>query len=101
MEKEIADICKDLRILGDKELLDMALCAFSSVSGIEHPRVDLSYSYLMRKLRKGDPERRLEFQRVFKDSFEEALEEDLEEPESVALVAAMKVIDFKESEYAD
>lgn len=95
---ELASICKELRMLGDDDLTKKALCAFAAVTGADHPRVDLSYSYLMRKLRKGDEERRLKFQKAFKEAFDRALYEDVDEPASLALMVAMKAIDFKEDD---
>ncbi len=101
IESELASICKDLRMLGDDELTKKALCAYAAATDTENPRVDLSYSYIMRKLRKGDDERRLTFQRTFKEAFDRALYEDVEEPASLALMVAMKAIDFKEDEKED
>jgi hypothetical protein len=95
---ELAEICKDLRMLGDDELTKKALCAYAAATDTERPRVDLSYSSVMRKLRKGDKDRRLKFQKVFKDAFDRALYEDVEEPAELALMVAMKAIDFKESD---
>ena len=99
-ERELAKICKDLKMLGDNDLSKRALLAYSAVTDIETPRVDLSYSYIMRKLRKGDDERRLDFQKAFKKAFDEALIEDVEEPAEVALMVAMKAIDYKEEDDA-
>lgn len=98
-ERELASICKDLKLLGDRDLINKALCAYAAITDIENPRVDLSYSYIMRKLRKGDDDIRLKFQRVFKEAFDKALEEDLEEPAEIALMIAIKVIDFKDDDY--
>lgn len=93
---ELASICKDLRLLGENELTKDALCAYAAITDTENPRADLSYSYIMRKLRKGDDERRLKFQKVFKTSFDRALLEDVEEPADLALMVAIKSIDFKD-----
>ncbi len=97
---ELAHICKDLRLLGDKDLTKKALLAYASATDTERPRVDLSYSYVMRQLRKGDDERKLKFQKAFKEAFDEALYSDIEEPAAVALMVGMKVIDFKDVEDA-
>jgi len=94
VERALAEICKDLRLLGDKELTDRALCAYAAMTDVESPRVDLSYSYVMRRLRKGDKERQLTFQRAFKEAFDQALYADIEEPADVALMVALKAIDF-------
>lgn len=85
-------------MLGDHDLADKALCAYAAVTDSENPRVDLSYSYIMRQLRKGDKERRIEFQKIFKEAFDRALLEDVENPAEVALMVAMKAIDFTDDE---
>lgn len=98
IQSEFARVCKDLRMLGDNELADKALCAYAAVTDSENPRVDLSYSYVMRQLRRGDKDRRVEFQKVFKETFDRALVEDIAEPAEVALMVAMKAIDFTDDE---
>lgn len=98
IESELSRICKDLRMLGDDDLTKKALLAYAAATDTEHPRVDLSYSYVLRLLRKGDDDRRLKFQKAFKKAFDEALYADIDEPAAVALLVALKVIDFKEDE---
>ena len=95
---ELASICKDLRLLGEAELTKDALFAYAAITDTENPRADLSYSYVMRKLRKGDDDRRLKFQREFKKAFDRALYEDVEEPAEIALMVALKAIDFKDED---
>jgi hypothetical protein len=93
---ELRSICKDLKLAGEDELADKVLCALAAVTDAEHPRVDLSYTYVMRKLRKeGDPEKVRKFQVVFKNTFDRALDEDLEDPAELALMQAIKHIDFQ------
>lgn len=87
-------------MLGDDDLVDQALCAFAAATDSDKSNVDLSYSYVMRELRKGDSDRKLKFQKAFKKYFDEALYEDVDDPSSVALTAAMKDIDFEKEEYA-
>lgn len=96
IDKELALICKDLRMLGNDKLTKKVLMAYAAATGIENPHVDLSYSYIMRKLRKGNSEKRIQFQQSFKKAFDEALLEDIDEPAEVALIVAMKDIDYKE-----
>lgn len=98
IERELAAICKDLRMLGNDKLTKKALMAYAAATNTENPGVDLSYSYIMRELRKGDGERRLTFQKVFKKTFDEALLEDVDEPAEIALMSAMKAIDYKEGD---
>lgn len=93
---ELSYICKELRLIGDDKLANEAIFAYAAISGEDNPRPDLSYSYIMRKLRKGDKDRRLKFQKSFKQAFDEALLDDVEEPAELALVVAMKAIDFKD-----
>ena len=95
---ELASICKDLRLLGESELTKDALYAYAAITDTEDPRPDLSYSYVMRKLRKGDDDRRLKFQKIFKQVFDEALNEDVDEPAEIALMVALKAIDFKDED---
>lgn len=98
IESELASICKDLKILGDKDLTKKALQAYAAATDTERPRVDLSYSYIMRQLRKGNDERKLKFQKAFKKAFDEALYSDVDEPAAVALMVGIRAIDFKEDE---
>jgi hypothetical protein len=95
---ELASICKDLRLLGESELTKDALFAYAAITDTENPRADLSYSYVMRKLRKGDDDRRLKFQKAFKVAFDRALNEDVDEPAEIALMVAIKAIDFKDED---
>jgi hypothetical protein len=94
IERELAYICKDLRLLGENNLTDQALCAYAAITDTEKPRSDLSYSYIMRKLRKGDSDIRLKFQKSFKKAFDNALYEDIDNPVEIALMVAIKEIDF-------
>jgi len=101
IEKELAGICKDLKLLGDRSLTKSALCAYAAIADVDDPHVDLSYTYVMRELRKGDKEKRMLFQQVFKKAFDESLYADLEEPAAVALMVALKAIDFNDDEEED
>jgi hypothetical protein len=95
--KVFGSVCKELRLLGDKDLLDKALCAFAAVTDVERPRIDLSYSYVMRELRKEKDNDKIKlFQKTFKDTFEKALLNNLKNPDNIALMAAIKIIDFEE-----
>jgi hypothetical protein len=93
---ELRVICKDLKLVGEDELADKVLCAIAAVTDAEKPRSDLSYTYVMRKLRQdGDPEKVRTFQVTFKDTFDQALDEDLEDPAELALMKAIKHVDFQ------
>lgn len=95
---ELASICKDLRLLGDIDLTHQAITAYAALTDVEDPRPDLSYTHILRKLRKGDDERRLKFQKVFKAAFDKALYADVEEPAAIALTVAIKAIDYNDEE---
>jgi hypothetical protein len=98
--RELGDLCKEIRLLGDNQLLDMALCAYAAVSGSsQKTNVDVSYTSVMRELRKKkDLDVVRKFQRSFKDAFERALDEDVEDPANVALMVAMKAIKYRKEE---
>jgi len=99
IEVALADICKDLRLLGEVELTKKAITAYAALTDSNNPRPDLSYSYIMRILRKeGKDGRRLKFQKAYKAAFDAALYADVEDPAAVALMVAVKVIDFKDDE---
>lgn len=99
VENVLAYICKDLRLLGDDELTKKAIFAYAAITNTDDPRPDLSYSYVMRKLRKEKDESRvLKFQKSFKEAFDAALEEDVEDPAAVALMVATKAINYKDKE---
>lgn len=100
ISKSLGSICKDLRMLGDHELARKALLAYAAMTDTKDPGVDLSYSYLMRELRKGDKKRRIKFQKAFKDAFDRALYADLDEPQNIALMSAMQAIDYKKDKDA-
>ena len=94
----LAHICKDLRLLEQHDLTDKVLCAYAALSDIESkPKVDLSYTYIMRKLRQeGNEDRTKAFQVAFKDAFERGLDEDIENPTEIALMMGMKAINWSE-----
>lgn len=94
---ELRNVCKDLKIFGDKELLDKALCAYAAASNSDHSNVGLSYTYIMRKLRKNSPEKINKFQTSFKKTFDKALDEGLENPVEIALMTAVKAINWTEN----
>lgn len=98
IESTLADICKDLRMLGDNDLTQQAICAYAAITNTEDPRPDLSYSYIMRKLRKGDKKRRLMFQKAFKEAFDTGLYQDVEDPAALALMVAVRAIDYRDED---
>lgn len=93
-------LAKKLRDQGKHELCDELISAFASSS--KHsviPRPDLSYSFIMRNLRKSEDEKRAkEFQKAFKEAYDEAFIEGLENIDDVALLQAIKTIKLKSEE---
>lgn len=68
-----------------------------SIAEKKEPEVKYTYSYVMRKLRKNNSEKDIEdFQQIFKKQFDIALEKGLSNPENIALISALKAIDFKD-----
>lgn len=90
IRKELQEVCRQLKSVGEDELVDRVLCAYAAVTGSESPRVDLSYSYVMRKLRNTAPDQVRSFQVAFKRAFDDALDQDLDEPANIALTSALK-----------
>ena len=89
----VAQILMNLYVLGEFDLADKVLCAIAIANdNVKEPKPDVTYSSLMRTLRKGDNDKRLTFQKTFKQSFENALDEELDDPERVALMAGLKAI---------
>lgn len=94
MEQELARLRKiavRLRDLDESELADKVLCAIAALTDAEEPRADLSYSYVMRELRKTkNKEKVREFQKTFKEAFDEAVDNNIEDPASIALMTALE-----------
>lgn len=88
----IKKICQDLRDADEHLLADKVLCAFSALTKTKEPCVDLTYSYVMRELRREHPNKVKQFQIVFKDTFEEALDAGEESPEELAMLAGLRAI---------
>jgi hypothetical protein len=58
---------------------------------------ELSYSAIMRDLNKNNKDELELFMKQFKKSFDEAIIEDLENPDKIALISAMKAINYENS----
>lgn len=69
-----------------------ALKQFSSLIK-ESAEVTTTYSAMMRKLRKEQPEKVLDFMKAFKKAFDQAVDEKLDDYESVALMEAIQMIE--------
>lgn len=88
-------IAREMKLAGEDKLASKISCAISAIAGTENPKTEYSYSSIMRDLRKGDDERRLKFQHIFKKTFDDALDNELENPEQIALMTAIKSIDYE------
>lgn len=98
MDKKLRKLAKRLRIEGKHEMCDSLIASAASPKSIS-PRPDLSYSYIMRQLRKaGDKERIRDFQKAFKDAFDEAYIEDVENADDVALLQAIQECNLQPGE---
>lgn len=98
-KKKLAHICKSLKMIGENDMADKLSCALSALAREKkRPRHDLSYSYVMRELRKKYEDKVLSFQETFIKTFNEALDAGMDEPEQVALMAALKALDGTEIE---
>ena len=91
----LRNLARDLKLAGEGELADKVACALSALAGTKEPKTEYSYSFILRNLRKGDKDRQRDFQVAFKESFDEAMSEGLEDAERMALMSAMKVVNFE------
>lgn len=89
-------LAKQFRLSGDKDLCEKILIVIAGESGLESTRADLTYSSVMRDLNNGDKKRRLNFMKKFKETFDEAFDDGLENPEEIALLAAIKEIGYND-----
>lgn len=91
----LRELAKQFKYANNTDLCKKILLIISAKTGTSNPRSDLSYSYIMREI-KNDKEKLNEFMTVFKNTFDDAYENDLESPEEIALMTAMKAINFKD-----
>ena len=89
-KNKLIKVCRDLKLLGEHEMADIVNCAISALANSKHPRHDLSYSYVMRELRKKHPKKVEIFQKNFKQTFDEALSSGLDNAEELALMSALE-----------
>ncbi len=93
--RHLIKLCQDLKLAGEDEMADKLCCALSALAGNKQPRYDLSYSYVMRFLRKEHADLVPKFQETFSKAFYQALEDELEDPDQLALLESLKHIDVK------
>jgi hypothetical protein len=98
MDKKTCKLAKKLREDGKNESCNHLIASSASKNAI-NPRPDLSYSYIMRRLRQiGDKNRTRSFQEAFKKAYDEAYINDLENIDDVALLQALQESDIKAEE---
>jgi hypothetical protein len=89
----LISIAKELKLIGEDDLSNRVLC----VLGADNSNANLSYSYIMRKLRQqDDPKRLYAFMKSFKDAFDKAFIDELEDPVNIALFSSIKAINYKD-----
>jgi len=93
--KKLRHLCQDLALAGERDMADKVLCAIAAISSAENPQAHLSYSYVMRDLRKKHKDKVLQFQTVFKNTFDKAKGKGMDNSEEVALLAGLKKIDVE------
>jgi hypothetical protein len=90
-------LTKELRLRGVDEVCNKVVLAIFSETNAQDAKPDLSYSFILRKLRKS-PERAKEFQIAFKKAFDQAFLEGLHNPDDAAMLQAIQEIDMESEE---
>lgn len=93
-------LAQEFRLANDTELANKFLLVISAVTGSENPKSDLSYSFIMRGLRRNKSDKLSQFMKEYKKAFDEAYIEEIEDLEEAALMQAMQKIDLKEEDYS-
>lgn len=101
--EELRGLAKELRIQGKDELCEYILSKIAKETEAGDIMADLSYSFVMRNLRKSNKEKAKKFQEIFKKTFDEGYAEGIKDFEDVALFEAIKEtgITTKELEKVD
>ena len=84
------NLAKSLRAQGKDELCDYILLKIAKETEANEILADLSYSFIMRNLRKSNEEKAKEFQIAYKKAFDEGYESGVKDFDKVALFAAIK-----------
>lgn len=87
-------LAKQYKLSNKVELCNNVLLILAKETGLENTNADLSYSYVMRDLRNNYPDKVTLFMKTFKDTFDAAIDDDLEDADSIALLTAIKKIDY-------
>jgi len=92
---QLRKISQDLNILGDIGLCEKIKIVIANETGGDNINPDLTYSSVMRDLRHNHKEQVNRFMVAFKNTFDEAVLEELEDPDRIALMAALKEIGYE------
>lgn len=95
---DLRKLAKDLRIHGLDDVCDKVVLAIFAETNARDARPDLSYSFIVRQLRKLDPERAREFQESFKKAFDEAFLSGIDNVDDAALMQTIQEIELNSEE---
>ena len=92
----LKNLMKQAKVL-DKNLFNILCLAEAALVGAD-PTTELSYSYIMRILRKDHKDKVELFVKSYKEAFDEGFVSELENFEEAALLQAIKAIDLKKED---
>lgn len=97
-ENKLRKIACKLKDSYEHELADKVLCALAVLTDGAEPKAHLSYSYIMRDLRKNHPDKVNKYQKIYKHFFDKALIEGLEDFQDIALMHMIGELEKEEIE---
>jgi protein associated with RNAse G/E len=94
-------VAKDMRNIGATDISEKIKIAIVDLEEFPNSYADLSYSFVMRELRKEDKEKAKEFQKSFKKAFDEGYlaGEDVDNLHQLCLIQALKENDIDPGEF--
>ncbi len=92
---ELRNVCKELTACGDYSLSNKLKIIIAAENNLDNVGADLTYSSVMRDLRHNYKDKVKLFMETFKQSFDEAILDELEDPDRIALFAAIKEIGYE------
>lgn len=95
---DLRKLAKELRFHGLDDVCDNVVLAIFAETNARDARPDLSYSFIVRQLRKFDPERAREFQEHFKKAFDEAFLSGIDNVDDAALMQTIQEIELNQEE---
>lgn len=97
--KTLRRLAKDFRLVGEDKLCEKILLALADITEASDVKADLSYSFIMRELRKSNNKDRVkEFQTAYKRAFDDAFLSGVDNLDEVALIQAIQEIDLEPEE---